>query len=71
MVYVNKYLLFIFYVYSMSNENQLYNLKMVYIVYFFGFVCYNFVKNSSCKVYFLALYYLILKNCILVTLKYI
>ena len=52
----------------MSNENEIYNIKNVYIVYVI--LCFNFLKISSCKVYFLALYYFILKNSILVTLKY-
>ena len=62
------YLLFIYYVYSMSNENEIYNLKIVYTVYFI--LCFNGLKISSYKVYFLALYSFILKNSILVTLQY-
>ena len=63
-----KYFLFIYYVYSMSNENKIYNLKNVYIVYFN--LCIYFLKISSFKVYFRALYYFLLKNSILVTLQY-
>ena len=52
----------------MSNENKIYNLKNVYIVYFI--LCFNFLKTSSFKVYFLPLYYFILKNSILVKFQY-
>ena len=52
----------------MSNENKIYNLKNVYIVYFI--LCFNFLKISSYKVYFLALYYFLLKNSILITIQY-
>ena len=52
----------------MSNENKIYNLKNVYIVYFI--LCFNFLKISSFKVYFLALYYFILRNNILGKLQY-
>ena len=52
----------------MSNQNEIYNLKNVYIVYFN--LCFNFLQISSYKLYFLALYYFILKNSILVILKY-
>ena len=48
----------------MSNENEIYNLKNVYIVYLI--LCFNFLKISSFKVYFLALYYFILKKDYLV-----
>ena len=51
----------------MSNENKIYNLKNVYIVYFI--LCFNFLKISSYKVYFPVLYYFIFKNSILVTLQ--
>ena len=68
MVYVNKYSLFIYNVYYMSNQNKNFNLKNVYNVYFN--LCFNFFKISSYKVYFLAMYYVILKNSILVTLQY-
>ena len=63
-----KYFLFIYYVYSMINENKIYNLKNVYIVYCISF--FNFLKISSNKMYFPALYYFILKYSILVTLQY-
>ena len=62
------YLLFMYYVYSMSNQNKIYTFKNVYIVYF-NF-CFNFLEISSYKLYFLALYYFILKISILVTLQY-
>ena len=52
----------------MCNENKIYNLKNVYIVYF-NF-CIYFLKISSYKVYFPALYYFHLKNSMLVTLQY-
>ena len=52
----------------MSSESQIENLKNIYIVYFI--LCFNFLKISSFEVYFLALYYFILKNSILVTLQY-
>ena len=68
MVYVNNYLLFIYYVYSMSSQNTIYNLKNVYTIYFN--LCFNVLKILKYKMYFLALYYIILKNSILVTLQY-
>ena len=52
----------------MLNENKIYNLKNVYIVYLNLF--FNFLKISSYKLYFPALYYFHFKNSILVTLQY-
>ena len=63
-----KYFLFIYYVYSMSNENKFYNLKNLYIVHFNLY--FNFLKISSYKVYFPVLYYFLFKNSILIRLKY-
>ena len=52
----------------MSNQNKIYHLNNICIVYFN--LCFNLLQISSYKLYFLALYYFILKNCILVTLQY-
>ena len=60
------YLLFIYYVYSLNNQNKIFNLKNEYIVYFI--LC--FLKISLYKMYFLASLYFIFKNSILVTLQY-
>ena len=60
------YLLFIYYRYSFSNQNKNFNLKNVYIVYFI----FCFLKISRYKMYFLASFYFIFKNSIIVTLQY-
>ena len=60
------YLLFIYYVYSLSNQKKIFNLKIVYIVYFI--LC--FLKISRYKMYFLASFYFIFNKNILVTLQY-
>ena len=60
------YLLFIYYVYSFSNKNKNFKLKNVYIGYFILF----FLKISCSNIYFLASFYFIFKNSILVTLQY-
>ena len=60
------YLLFIYYVYSLNNQNKIFNLKIVYILYFI--LC--FLKISRYKMYFIASFYFIFKNNILVTLQY-
>ena len=52
----------------MSNQNDIYNLKTVYIVYFN--LCVIFLEISTKKVYFIAVYYFIFKNNILVGLQY-
>ena len=57
------YLLFIYYVYSFSSQNKNFNLKIVYVI-----LC--FFKISRYKMYFLASFYFIFKNSILVTLQY-
>ena len=61
-----KYLLFIYYVKFLSNQNKIFNLKIEYIVYFI--LC--FLEISKYKMYFLASFYFIFKNSILVTLQY-